>query len=153
MLLFNYLSILNKFSLYLKFYMRATLWFARVSLLIVYFWFGFLKVVGYSPAEPLVNQLFKITLVSFFSFRSFVILFGLFECFIGLLWALPKLTKHAFYLVCIHLLLTTLPLMLLTETTWSSFLIPTLIGQYIIKNLLLLSNAIFILNNRKFILK
>jgi hypothetical protein len=34
------------------------------------------------------------------------------------------------------------PLVLLTEETWQSFLVPTLEGQYIIKNLVIISTAI-----------
>jgi hypothetical protein len=36
---------------------------------------------------------------------------------------------------------TFMPLFLLTEETWSGFLIPTLEGQYIIKNLVVIAAA------------
>ena len=37
-------------------------WFARVSLFIVFFWFGFLKIIKVSPAEELVRSLYNVTI-------------------------------------------------------------------------------------------
>ena len=39
---------------------------------------------------------------------------------------------------------TFLPLILLPEITWRSFMVPTLEGQYIIKNLVLIAAAIVV---------
>ena len=38
---------------------------SRIGLFIVFFWFGALKVVGFSPASPLVQNLFEHTLIVF----------------------------------------------------------------------------------------
>jgi len=43
---------------------------ARFSLFIVFFYFGFLKVIGLSPVNPLVEALFQKT-ISFLSFDFF----------------------------------------------------------------------------------
>ena len=42
---------------------------------------------------------------------------------------------------------TILPLFLLTTVTWSGFMVPTLEGQYIIKNILIIAAAIGIAAN------
>ena len=49
---------------------------ARLAIFIVFFWFGFLKVLGLSPANSLVSSLLEKTL-SFISFDTFIILFGI----------------------------------------------------------------------------
>ena len=124
--------------------MKQIIWFSRISIFIVYFWFGILKALGVSPAEDLVHQLFNITLSPLSSFPFFLISFGLFECLIGMLWLFPKLTHIAYYALVFHFILILTTTIALPEVAWSSLLIPTLIGQYIIKNLLLLSCAMLI---------
>ncbi|MER3570329.1 MAG: hypothetical protein C4348_01875 [Patescibacteria group bacterium] len=117
--------------------------FSRVSLFIVFFYFGFLKVLGFSPASPLVESLLNKTL-PFISFDKFIILFGLFEMLIGLLFIIPKLERVVIFLLMIHMITTFLPLVLLPQLTWQKFLVPTLEGQYIIKNLVIISLAFVI---------
>ena len=124
--------------------MRQVVWFARVSIFIIYFWFGYLKILGTSPAESLVHDLFNITLYHLITFKTFLISFGIFECIIAIVWLIPKLTFISYYAVIIHVLFTFVPIIALTELTWTSLLTPTIIGQYIIKNLLLLSCIMFI---------
>lgn len=48
---------------------------ARVAIFIVYFWFGILKLLGFSPANPLVDALLKQTL-PFVTFDTFIIALG-----------------------------------------------------------------------------
>lgn len=115
----------------------------RVSLFVVYFWFGILKVIGTSPANPLVNDLLHRT-IPFLSFEQFIIGFSIFEMIIGLLFLLAKFDRLALVLVFIHIILTAGPLVLLPEVTWQSMMTPTLEGQYIIKNLLIIAGAITI---------
>lgn len=126
--------------------MKNVVIYSRVSIFIIYFWFGFLKIIGISPAEGLVNHLFDITLSSLISFKLFFILFGIFECGIGLIWLFPKFTKAALYILIAHLILTVAPIFVLPKDTWADIFTPTLVGQYIIKNLVLLSTALLIYN-------
>jgi uncharacterized membrane protein YkgB len=127
--------------------MKKIIWFARVSIFVVYFWFGILKALGISPAEDLVHQLFRITLSSLTSFSFFLISFGLFECLIGILWLIPKLTHIAYYALVFHFMLILTPTIALPEVAWAQLFVPTFIGQYIIKNLLLLSCAMLIVSS------
>ena len=114
--------------------------FARFVIFVIYVWFGTLKIIDVSSAEPLVLQLKNVTL-PFISFEMFYQFFAGFEILIGLLFLIPKLTKLACTLLLIHLFTTILPLIFLIETTWQSMMIPTLVGQYIIKNLVILATA------------
>lgn len=123
------------------FFRRISIPAARLGLFVVFFWFGALKVVGLSPASPLVRSLFERT-IHFMPFGTFIVLFGLFECVIGLLFLVKGLEREVIPLLVLHLATTFMPLFLLPDITWSGFLVPTLEGQYIIKNLVIAAAAI-----------
>ncbi len=118
--------------------------FARLSLFIIYFWFGILKVLMLSHANPLVQDLLNVTFLKFIPAHTFFILFGIFEMIIGLMALVKKWSKAFFILVVLHLFTTAMPLILLVDVAWSAWFVPTLIGQYILKNLALLSLAYFV---------
>src|SRR3989344_250229 len=82
---------------------------ARFGLFVIFFWFGALKVAGLSPASGLVQALFEQT-ISFMSFYQFIILFGLFECLIGILFIIRGLERVVMPLLFLHMLMTFLPL-------------------------------------------
>lgn len=130
----------------IEFFKKISLSFARFSLFLVFFWFGILKVLDLSPAIPLVQNLFEQT-ISFMSFSTFIILFGLFECLIGIFFLIRRLDRITIILLALHMITTFVPLFILPAVTWSGFLVPTMEGQYIIKNLLLITTAIFIFSN------
>jgi uncharacterized membrane protein len=115
--------------------------YSRLALFVVYFWFGMLKVIGMSAATPLVEKLFTRT-VPFMPFSTFLIVFGLFEVLIGILFLFRKTTKIAKVLFAIHMVATFLPLVLVPAASWTAFLVPTLEGQYIIKNIALIGLVI-----------
>jgi len=115
---------------------------ARVGLFVIFFWFGMLKVLGLSPASPLVEQLFQEAVyLSFISFSSFNILFGAFEALIGVLFLKRGLERIVIPLLFLHMATTFMPLFLLPTVTWSGFMVPTMEGQYIIKNLVIIAAA------------
>lgn len=122
--------------------------FGRFALFTVYFWFGLLKVLGLSPAGPLVAELLEKTL-PFIAPEQFIHYFGLLEMAIGLLFLIPRLSRFVVIILIAHLITTAGPLVLLPQITWQGFLIPTLEGQYIIKNLLIIATAMGIVSGMK----
>jgi|SRR3989344_420360 len=120
--------------------------FARFSLFVVFFWFGALKLIDESPANPLVSKLLSETM-PFISFETFIFLFGLFEVIIGLSFLFPKFVRISIALLAFHMVTTFLPLVLLPEIAWQRAFVPTLEGQYIIKNLLIIATAISIVSH------
>ena len=130
----------------INFLRKISISISRVSLFVVFFWFGVLKVVGESPASGLVEDLFNRT-IPFMGFDLFLVLFGVFECLIGILFLIRGAERVVIPLLFIHMLTTFLPLFLLQEETWTGFLVPTLEGQYIIKNLVIIAAAIGIAAN------
>jgi len=116
---------------------------SRISIFIIFFYFGLLKVLNLSPASPLVESLLNKTL-PFISFNFFLKFFGVFEMFVGVLFLIPKIERIAIFFLILHMVIVALPLFLLPQITWQGFLIPTLEGQYIIKNLAIISLALVI---------
>lgn len=124
----------------IQFFKRNWILVARFGLFVVFFWFGILKVLGLSPAEPLVEDLFNQS-IGFMSFGTFIIAFGLFEMLIGVLFLFKGVERVVLPLLLLHMITTFGPLVLLPEASWSAFMVPTLTGQYIIKNLVIIACA------------
>ncbi len=125
----------------IHFFRKISVPVARIGLFVIFFWFGILKVLGLSPATQLVQDLFEHT-ISFMSFPTFLVLFGLFECLIGVLFLIKGCERIVIPLLFIHMITTFMPLFLLPSETWQAFLVPTLEGQYIIKNLVVIAAAV-----------
>lgn len=124
----------------INFFKRAFEPMARIGLFIVFFWFGALKVLGLSPASGIVEELLRTT-IPFMEPALFVVLFGVFECLIGVLFLIKGLERVVLPLLFVHLITTLGPLVFLPSSTWSGFLTPTLEGQYIIKNVVIVAAA------------
>ena len=121
-------------------------WLARLSLAIIFIWFGLIKLLHLSPAEALVKELYAVTLGQFglFSLDGFVLFLGLIECIIGVGWLIPRMTKFVFRMFSIQMFTTFGPMVFLPAVTWQYFGVPTLVGQYIIKNICLIVVALYI---------
>ncbi len=122
---------------------RLSIPFGRWAIFIVFFWFGLLKVLMISPAGPLVVQLLGQTL-PFINPDLFMVGFGLFEMLIGILFLVRGKERIAIAILFFHMIAVFSPLILLPQITWSGFLVPTMEGQYIIKNLVIIGLAISI---------
>lgn len=120
---------------------RAFLPFARIAIFAVYFWFGILKLFDLSPAGPLAEALAAKTIGLAHFDITFHIL-AVFECLIGVLFLFPKATRIVIPLLFIHMLIVCSPLFLVPDLAWSKPFVPTLEGQYIIKNLAIVALAI-----------
>lgn len=115
----------------------------RYSLGIVFFWFGALKLVNKSPANELIEKT-----VFWFPSNIFIPILGIWEVAIGIFLIIRKLNRVAIFLLLAQMVGTFLPLILLPNITFSTFpIVPTLEGQYIIKNLVLISAALVIGSN------
>ena len=61
---------------------------------------------------------------------------------IGIAFLVPKAERLAIPLLIPHMVATILPLILLPSVTWQTFFVPTLEGQYIIKNIVIIALAL-----------
>ena len=125
----------------IHFFRRISEPLGRFGLFVVFFWFGILKVFNMSPASPMVQDLFQHT-ISFMPFNVFLTFFGLFEMLIGIMFLIKGYEREVIPLLFVHMFTTFMPLYMIPQETWSAFLVPTMEGQYIIKNLLLIAVAV-----------
>jgi uncharacterized membrane protein YkgB len=123
-------------------------WLIRVSLFIIFFWFGFLKVIDLSPATDLVLQ--TIYWMPFLTPIQWVYTVGIWEMFIGLFFLFKRTTVMAMILLFTQMIGTFMPLFILPEVTFQSNnpLLPTLEGQYIMKNIIIIASSITISEGR-----
>lgn len=117
---------------------------ARIALFIIFFWFGILKVFGVSPAGPLVIALTEVMFGNAVSPQQFLIWFGGLEAVTGFLVLLPRFERVTFLILLFHFVATAFPLFVLADITWYGIMQPTLVGQYILKNLALLAIGLFL---------
>ena len=112
----------------------------RYSLAIIFIWFGLLKPLGMSPAADLVANT-----VYWLPPDVFLPILGWWEVAIGVGLLFRPLVRMALFLLFLQMPGTALPLLLLPDVCFSNFPIGlTLEGQYIIKNLTIISAAIVI---------
>ena len=113
--------------------------FLRYSVGTIFIWFGLLKPLGMSPAQDLVEN----TVYWFDNKTSFVKFLGCWEVVIGLTMVYKPLLRVSIFLLFVQMPGTFLPLILLPEVCFTKFPFGlTLEGQYIIKNLIIISSAL-----------
>ena len=113
----------------------------RLSLGIIFVWFGILKPFHLSPAQQLVEDTIAFLMLP----PEFVSILGYWEVAIGVFICFHSTTRLALVLLFLHMPGTMLPLVLLPDICWTQFPYGlTMEGQYIIKNLALVSAAILI---------
>ena len=118
-----------------------------VSIGIVYLWFGMLKFfVGISPAEDLAKATIEQLTFGILTPELSIILLAIWETLIGLLLIGHLFVKFALKLALIHIVLTFLPFLFFPDLvfTQAPFSL-TLLGQYIIKNVIILGVLIVLL--------
>jgi uncharacterized membrane protein YkgB len=125
----------------IAFFKRTFAPVARVSIFLIFFWFGLIKLLGLSPASPLAKALTEKT-VGLQYFDALFMVLAVVECVIGLLFLFPKMTRVVIPLLLVHMAVVCSPLVMVPQYTWQSFLVPTLEGQYIIKNAVVVAVAI-----------
>ena len=114
-------------------------WLLRISLAIVFIWFGILKPLGLSTANELVART-----VVWFPPKIFIPILGIWEVTIGVCMLIKPLNRLGILLLLLQMPGTMLPLFLLPDVCFTAPFVPTLEGQYIIKNLVLISAAIVV---------
>ena len=116
------------------------LFFLRISLAVIFIWFGALKPLGMSPAEDLIKHT-----VYWFPPDTFLPILGFWEIAIGVCLLFRPLLRVAILLLFLQMPGTMLPLILLPDVCFTRFPFGlTLEGQYIIKNLILISAGLVI---------
>lgn len=116
----------------------------RIALGIVFFWFGVLKLFpGLSPATTLAGNTISVLSFGMVPPQISVPVLAIWECAIGLGLITGKWMRATILLLLLQMSGTLLPLVFFPEATFTRFpYAPTLEGQYIIKNLVLVTAAL-----------
>lgn len=132
---------------------RVTKWMARygitllrISLGVVFLWFGFLKFFpGVSPAEDLAVRTFGVMTLGLVPFETGRIIIAAWETAIGLGLISGVFMRLTLGLLFLQMAGALSPLVIYPDEVFQVFpFIPTIKGQYIIKNLVIISGALVI---------
>ncbi|MDX1912956.1 MAG: DoxX family protein [Saprospiraceae bacterium] len=123
----------------------------RWAIGINYFWFGMLKFFnGLSPAEHLAKDTIRIITFGLIPDEVNLFLLATWEVAIGLIFLSGYFTRLGALAAVVHMLFTFLPLFFFPEVSFShapyGF---TIVGQYIVKNLVFVAALIIILKEQK----
>lgn len=125
---------------------RHGVFLLRLSLGVVFFWFGILKFFnGLSPAESLATRTISVLSMGKVPASTSLPVLAAWECLIGLGLLTGKAQRLTLLLLFVQMSGTLLPLFFFPHEVFLRIpYAPTLEGQYIIKNLVLISAAIVI---------
>lgn len=123
---------------------RYGLLLLRLSLGLVFLWFGVLKFFpGLSPAQGLATRTISILTFGLIPAHSSILLLSTWECLIGLGLIFGVFMRGILLLLFVQMLGTIMPVFLFPQEVFTRIpYAPTLEGQYIIKNLVLISAGI-----------
>lgn len=114
----------------------------RISLGVIYLWFGVLKFFsGVSPAEALAQNTIELLTFHWIDNNTSLLLLAIWESLVGILLIAGIFQRVVIKAAFVHLIFTFTPLILLPATSFTAAPFSlTLVGQYIIKNLVLISS-------------
>ncbi|MCM4153849.1 doxx family protein [Arenibacter sp. N53] len=117
-----------------------------ISIGVVYLWFGFLKFFpGLSPADLLAKQTISLLTFNLVSENAGILLLAIIEAAIGLCLIFNLQLRRIIVVALIHLVLTFIPVVFFPEISFSKAPFSlTLVGQYIIKNIVIISALLLI---------
>ncbi|MDX2162704.1 MAG: DoxX family protein [bacterium] len=113
----------------------------RISMGVIFFWFGALKLIpGGSPAEALIRQS-----ITFLPMEWFLPFLAVWEMAIGLGFITGKFMRVTILLLFLQMPGTVSPVFLRPDLVFAQFpFVLTLEGQYIVKNLVLISAGLVV---------
>jgi uncharacterized membrane protein YkgB len=119
----------------------ASLSALRISLGIVYLWFGALKYFqGISPAEQLAAETIHKITFGLINDHTNLMMLATWECLIGAMLIIGKFIKPVLALMFLHMICTFTPFIFFPKETFRYMPYGlTLTGQYIIKNIVFIA--------------
>lgn len=122
---------------------RNGLLLLRITLGIVFFWFGFLKFFpGVSTAEDIAGKTIYTVSFGLIKPQPAMYILACWECAIGIGFLAKKFMVTVLALMWVQMLGTLMPLIIYPAETWAHPFVPSLLGQYIIKNFVLIAAGI-----------
>lgn len=132
---------------------RITQWMARngifllrLSIAIIFLWFGFLKFFpGVSPAEALAGNSIEMLSFGLVTATIGLPILAAWECLIGAGMLVTRYMRFTILMLYVQMIGTFSPVILMPEVVFDAFPFNlTMEGQYIFKNLIVISAALVI---------
>ena len=122
------------------------LFVTRIALGVIFLWFGLIKFLPIvAPIDLLAQRTLSILTFHLFRPETCLHILAAFECVIGLGLLTARFLRITVALLFLQMLGTFTPLILLHHETWIHFpFMPSFEGQYIIKNIVLISAGIIV---------
>jgi uncharacterized membrane protein YphA (DoxX/SURF4 family) len=118
----------------------------RISVGVIFFWFGFLKFFpGLSPAQELAAKTIDILTFELVPTKIALMTLATWECAVGLGLVFGVFLRVTLLLLWLQMIGAAAPLFLFPNESFTHIpYVPTLEGQYIIKNLVLVSAGLVV---------
>lgn len=119
----------------------------RISIGVVYIWFGFLKFFpALSPAELLAEKTIELAFFNLVEGHIFILFLAGWEVMLGIAFLMNYKLNWMIPVMFVHMLCTIVPAFTAPHEVFSYFPYGlTLVGQYIVKNFVLVTAALFLL--------
>lgn len=116
----------------------------KFSFAVIFVWFGILKPLGWSAAIPIVKA--TVSWLPLFEPKVWVHIIGWWEVLIGILFLFKGTIRIAILLLFLQMSGTFMPMIFLPEVVYQNgnVFLPTMEGQYIIKNIMIISAALVV---------
>ncbi len=118
---------------------------------VIYLWFGMLKFFpGVSPAETIAMDTIHELTFGFIPPQLSLFLLAIWETALGVLLVGGFLSRFAYLLALLHMMFTFTPFLFFPDLTFTNAPFGlTLLGQYIMKNIVFLGLLVFLLNKER----
>lgn len=116
----------------------------RISIGVIYLWFGVLKFFfGLSPAEQIASQTIHELTFGLLPDRFAIEVLAIGECTLGFLLIICRYMKTILMMMFVHMAFTFTPFLLFPHQTFMHLPFDfTLLGQYIMKNIIIISSGL-----------
>lgn len=123
---------------------RNALNLLRISIGVIYFWFGALKFFdNLSPADQLAKDTMSLITFGLIPNHISIIILAIWETVLGLVLIAGVWKQSVFYILLLHMICTFVPLFFFGDISFTNAPYAfTLVGQYIMKNLIIISAAL-----------
>ena len=115
--------------------------FLRLSLAVVFLWFGFLKLFNVSPVFDIIASVYPFIT----SHQSLYLLLALFEIVVGVGMLVPRMVVVSSWVMIGHLALATFGVLLTPQAFTGSFPFLSVVGEFVVKNFVLMAGAFVVL--------
>ena len=123
---------------------KDSLTILKVSLAMVFVWFGLLKFFDVSPVANIIASAYPWLM----EIRIFYVLLALFEIGLSIGILVPKISKIIAALMILHLLGATFGVLFSEQAFVGGFPYLSVVGEFVVKNFVLIAGAFIIAKNK-----